>query len=51
MKADRAWLELAADQFQPHSPVSMNAWVQARQDLAQSSQIFEYAYQWVNDTL
>ena len=41
MKADCAWLELATDQFQPHSQVSMYAWLRARQDLAQSTSIFE----------
>jgi hypothetical protein len=51
MRADRAWLELAADQFQPHSPVSMNTWIRSQQDLANSSLFFEFTYQRVNDSL
>jgi hypothetical protein len=51
MKADRAWAELAVDQFQPHSQVSMNTWMQARQNLAESSLFFEFTYQQRNDSL
>ena len=51
LKADRAWLDLAVDQFQPHSFVSMSAWSQARQNLAESSLLFEFKYQQLNDLL
>ena len=51
MKADRAWLELATDQFQPHSQISMNAWLHARRSFAESSLFFEFTYQQLNDSL
>lgn len=48
MKADRAWLELTADQFQPHSHISMNAWLRARQDLEQTTSFFQSSLQQAN---
>jgi len=51
MKADRAWLELTADQFQPHSQISMNAWLHARRNFAESSLFFEFTYQQIKDSL
>jgi hypothetical protein len=48
LKADRAWLQLMADQFKPHSQVSMNAWIQAREELSRSTLLFQLNLDWAN---